>query len=60
MERCKYYPEENDQTCVCYAGSDVSGTYNNIEMCDEKYSNACLWRWERDQLLKSLDIVGYK
>ena len=42
---CKYYP--TDDSCICGAGSDVSGALNGI--CNVEYSEHCQWRIEKDE-----------
>jgi len=43
MKRCKYYPSIKDDTCICDAGSDVSGTDSHTHICSIEYSETCQW-----------------
>jgi len=39
---CEFYPKPEDETCVCYAGSDVSGA-DLVGACTVEYSKTCQW-----------------
>ena len=41
IKRCEYYPSSKENTCVCDAGSDVSGAGDNF--CTIEYSKNCQW-----------------
>ena len=36
-EYCEFYPLPMDETCVCFAGSDISGK----QLCTPEYSTTC-------------------
>lgn len=36
---CEFYPTPEEETCVCGAGSDVSGKF----LCTKEFSMACQW-----------------
>lgn len=40
-EYCEFYPKPGGDTCVCDAGSDVSGTTDSDEYCSKEYSLTC-------------------
>ena len=42
MNRCALYPESWEDSCVCQAGSDVSGI-DDPYVCSEEYSENCPW-----------------
>jgi len=39
---CEFYPKFEDETYVCYAGSDISGA-DLIGACTDIYSKTCQW-----------------
>jgi len=41
QDRCELYPKLEDETCVCSAGSDISGA--GSEICTVEYSKSCQW-----------------
>ncbi len=45
---CQFYPRVEDETCVCDAGSDISGSH----ACTEEYSEACQWAMELKEEIK--------
>jgi hypothetical protein len=38
---CEFYPKIGEDTCVCDAGSDVSGTTDSDDICSKEYSLTC-------------------
>jgi len=42
MEWCRYYPKPEEETCVCGAGSDVSGGSLSCKVPEQ-----CRWYYER-------------
>ena len=36
---CEFWPDVREETCICGAGSDVSGE----SPCTRKYSEFCRW-----------------
>ena len=40
---CEFYPKPGGDTCVCDAGSDVSGTTDSDDFCSKEYSLTCQW-----------------
>jgi hypothetical protein len=39
---CKFYPRPEEETCVCGAGSDISGA-EELGVCTDTLSKECRW-----------------
>jgi hypothetical protein len=46
-EYCEFYPKKEEDTCICAAGSDISGTTKDDLICNKEYSLTCQWANER-------------
>lgn len=53
-EMCVLYPLPEEETCVCAAGADISGTQNDAWICSDEYSENCPWarEWEIEMEMK--------
>lgn len=51
--KCEFYPKLEDD-CVCYAGSDISGTF----ICTKEFSKTCRYANEHRKLWKGGKVTA--